>query len=153
MRQGPTKAGGDAADGCAFCAIVTEAAEAAVVLRSDLVVAFLDRRPVFAGHCLVVPTRHHETLLDLPEELLLPLLRATRTVAAALESGLGAQGTFVAVNNRVSQSVAHLHVHVVPRKHGDGLRGFFWPRTGYRDEAEVEQMAETIRRAIGAGRS
>lgn len=140
---------GGPAPGCAFCAIVAGTTAAAVVVRSDSVVAFLDRRPVFPGHCLVVPAQHHETLLDLPEELLVPVLVVTRTVATALESGLGAQGTFVAVNNRVSQSVPHLHVHVVPRSRGDGLRGFFWPRTRYSDDAEMEAVAETIRAAIG----
>jgi histidine triad (HIT) family protein len=152
MTQRERTTSGDAVTssaGCAFCAIVAGATEAAVVLRCDSVVAFLDRRPVFPGHCLVVPAQHHETLLDIPEGLLVPVLRATRTVAAALESGLGAEGTFVAVNNRVSQSVPHFHVHVVPRTRGDGLRGFFWPRTSYRDEPEMARMAETIRGAIG----
>ena len=99
-------------------------------MRTDELVAFLDHRPVFKGHVLVAPVRHVDTLLDLPAELMAPLLTPAQRVAAALgRRRLGAQGTFVAINNVVSQSVPHLHVHVVPRTKGDGLRGFFWPRT------------------------
>ncbi len=104
-------------------------------------------RPVFKGHVLVVPRQHLVTLGDLPEELMVPLFGAAKRVGKALTSGLGAQGTFVAMNNVVSQSVPHLHVHVVPRTKGDGLRGFFWPRTKYAD-GEAEQYAATIRTAL-----
>jgi histidine triad (HIT) family protein len=127
----------------AVCQIVRGELDAAVVLRSERVVAFLDHRPVFKGHVLVAPVEHVDTLLDLPEALMVPLLRSAQLVAAAIGRALGAQGTFVAVNNVVSQSVPHLHVHVVPRTKGDGLRGFFWPRTRYA-EGEMAAYAQLI---------
>jgi histidine triad (HIT) family protein len=129
------------------CQIVAGEVDAAVVLRTDDVVAFLDHRPVFKGHVLVSPVRHVDTLLDLPTELMVPVLGAAQRVASALVEALDAQGTFVAVNNVVSQSVAHLHVHVVPRTKGDGLRGFFWPRTKYA-EGEMAAYASLIRDAL-----
>ena len=130
------------------CRIVAGELDAAVVLHSDDVVAFLDHRPVFKGHVLVAPVRHVDTVLDLPADLMTPLLTQVQWVAAAVVDGLGAQGTFVAINNVVSQSVPHLHVHVVPRTKGDGLRGFFWPRTSYRD-GEIEMYAKRISDALG----
>lgn len=123
------------------CRIVDGTLDADVVLRTDEVVAFLDHRPVFKGHTLVAPVRHVDTLLELGEEEMVPLLTAVQRVARALAEALSAQGTFVAVNNVVSQSVPHLHVHVVPRTRGDGLRGFFWPRHRY---AEGEQLAYAV---------
>ncbi len=111
-------------------------------------VAFLDIRPVFKGHVLVVPRVHVDTLVELPDELVLPLFTTVRTVAAAMVTSLDAQGTFVAMNNVVSQSVPHVHVHVVPRTKGDGLRGFFWPRTRYADDAEASAYAERLRDGI-----
>ena len=111
---------------------------------TDEVVAFLDHRPVFKGHTLLVPRRHVRTLPDLPAGLRDPFLAAGQRLAAAMVDGLGAQGSFVAINNVVSQSVAHLHLHVVPRTKGDGLRGFFWPRTKYADDAEREAYAERL---------
>lgn len=132
------------------CAIVAGALDAAVVLHDDDVIAFLDHRPVFKGHVLVAPVRHVDTMLELPAELMVPVLTAAQRVAAAVMAGLGAQGTFVAVNNVVSQSVPHLHVHVVPRTRGDGLRGFFWPRTRYAD-GEMEVYADRIRGALAPG--
>ena len=120
-----------------------------MVLDEADVLAFLDVRPVFPGHVLVVPRQHHETLLDLPVDLLPVVFGAARRVAAAVVDGLGADGTFVAINNVVSQSVPHLHVHVVPRRRKDGLRGFFWPRQKYADAAEMESVAATIRAALG----
>jgi histidine triad (HIT) family protein len=129
------------------CQIVAGELEAAVVLRTDEVVAFLDHRPVFKGHVLLAPVRHIDTLLDLPSELMTPLLTQAQRVAAALVEALGAQGTFVAVNNVVSQSIPHLHVHVVPRTKGDGLRGFFWPRTSYRT-GEMATYAKLISDAL-----
>ena len=129
------------------CQIVAGELDAAVVLRDDDVIAFLDHRPVFKGHVLVSPVRHVDNLLDLPTDLMTPVLRAAQRVAAAVTDALGAQGTFVAVNNVVSQSVPHLHVHVVPRTKGDGLRGFFWPRTKYA-EGEIETYAQLIRDAL-----
>jgi histidine triad (HIT) family protein len=132
-----------------FCQIVAGEVAASEVWRDDRVVAFLDHRPVFKGHVLVCPTRHAETLLDLPGELMQPLFTAAQRIAAAMGSAFGADGTFVAVNNVVSQSVPHLHVHVVPRSRGDGLRGFFWPRTHYAAGEEAE-YAERLRAALAA---
>ena len=131
------------------CQIVRDEIEAAVVHRDEQVVAFLDHRPVFKGHVLVSPVTHVDTLLELPADLMVPLLTTAQRVATALGAALGAQGTFVAVNNVVSQSVAHLHVHVVPRTKGDGLRGFFWPRTRYAD-GEMAGYATLIREALPA---
>jgi histidine triad (HIT) family protein len=132
---------------CLFCGIIAGTTPAARVLESEDVVGFLDVRPVFKGHVLLVPREHVVTLSDLPEPLLVPLFSTAQRVADAITSGLGAQGTFVAMNNVVSQSVPHLHVHVVPRTKGDGLRGFFWPRTKYAD-GEAETYAATIREAL-----
>jgi histidine triad (HIT) family protein len=132
---------------CLFCGIVAGTTPASVVLETDDVVGFLDVRPVFKGHVLLVPREHVVTLPDLPEALIVPLFSTAQRVANALTSGLGAQGTFVAMNNVVSQSVAHLHVHVVPRTKGDGLRGFFWPRTKYAD-GEADTYAATIKEAL-----
>jgi histidine triad (HIT) family protein len=126
------------------CQIAAGELNAAVVLHDDQVVAFLDHRPVFKGHVLVAPVRHIDTLLDLPAELMVPLLTAAQKIARAVVEALGAQGSFVAINNVVSQSVPHLHVHVVPRTKGDGLRGFFWPRTKYGNH-EMETYAALIR--------
>ena len=122
---------------CAFCQIA--GGEVAVVLETDDALAFLDHRPVFPGHCLLIPRRHVETLTDLPDELIQPFFRAGQRLARAVEQAMEAEGTFVAMNNKVSQSVPHLHLHVVPRRQKDGLRGFFWPRQKY---ASVEAMAE-----------
>ena len=132
---------------CLFCAIVAGEHDAAVVLDEEELVAFLDVRPVFKGHVLLVPRQHVVTLSDLPEPLIVPLFSSAQRVADAITSGLGAQGTFVAMNNIVSQSVAHLHVHVVPRTKGDGLRGFFWPRTKYKDD-EAADHAARLRAAL-----
>jgi histidine triad (HIT) family protein len=136
-------------DGCVFCAIVAGEHGADVVLQSDDFVGFLDQRPVFKGHVLLVPRRHVVTLPDLPAVLRDGLLAAAQRLATAVVEGLGAQGSFVAVNNTVSQSVPHLHVHVVPRTRGDGLRGFFWPRHKYADDAERAAYAERLRTALG----
>ena len=132
------------------CQVVRGTLDAEVVLRTDDVVAFLDIHPVFKGHTLVSPVQHVDTLLELPPGLMVPLLSTAQRVARAMTEALGAQGTFVAVNNVVSQSVPHLHVHVVPRTKGDGLRGFFWPRTRY---AEGERLAygTLLRDALAAG--
>ena len=123
---------------CQFCHIVSGAVAAEIVLDEEQVVGFLDIRPVFKGHTLLVPREHVDTLLELPESLVVPLFTTAQKVAAAMTSALGAQGTFVAMNNVVSQSVPHLHVHVVPRTKGDGLRGFFWPRTKYTGDEAAE---------------
>ena len=130
------------------CAIIQGRLAAEVVLRTDQVIAFLDHRPVFKGHVLVCPVQHVDTLLDLPDDLVLPLIGTCRRIAAAMGPALGALGTFVAINNVVSQSVPHLHVHVVPRSKGDGMRGFFWPRTRYAAD-EQAAYATLLREALG----
>lgn len=135
---------------CLFCRIVADEVPSTRVLDEPDVVGFLDTRPVFKGHVLLVPRRHVDTILDLPDELKHPLLDAAQRTARAVVDGLGAQGTFVAMNNTVSQSVAHLHVHVVPRTKGDGLRGFFWPRTTYADDTEAASFGERLRAALPA---
>jgi histidine triad (HIT) family protein len=136
------------ADDCLFCEIVAGRAAAAVVLDEAHAVGFLDVRPVFPGHVLLVPRAHHETLADLPAEAVGPLFLTVRRLSVAVEAAMDAEGTFVALNNKVSQSVPHVHVHVVPRRRKDGLRGFFWPRTRYADDADMEQVAARIRSAL-----
>jgi histidine triad (HIT) family protein len=138
--------------GCLFCDIVAGDVAAHVVLDGPDVVAFLDMRPVFKGHTLVVPRQHVDTLADLRHELMTPLLAEVQRLAGAVETALGASGSFVALNNRVSQSVPHLHVHVVPRTKGDGLRGFFWPRTTYASDGEARDYAERLRHALSESR-
>lgn len=133
---------------CLFCAIAAGEVEAARVWEDDDLVAFLDVRPLFKGHTLLVPRRHVPTLPDLPAPLRDPFLAAGQRLGTAMVEGLGAQGSFMAVNNVVSQSVPHLHLHVVPRTKGDGLRGFFWPRTTYVDDAERTAYAERLRAAL-----
>jgi histidine triad (HIT) family protein len=130
-----------------FCQIISGDLDAAVVVRTEQLIAFLDHRPVFKGHVLIAPVAHVDTLLDLPHDLMTPLLTLAAEVATALGTALAAQGTFVAINNVVSQSVPHLHLHVVPRTKGDGLRGFFWPRTKYA-LGEMDAYAARIRDAL-----
>jgi histidine triad (HIT) family protein len=130
-----------------FCQIGRGELDAAVVLRTDEVIAFLDHRPVFKGHVLIAPLQHVDTLLELPQSLMQPLLTTAQHIARALVEGVGAQGTFVAINNVVSQSIPHLHIHVVPRSRGDGMRGFFWPRTRY-GAGEMEDYAAKIKKAL-----
>jgi histidine triad (HIT) family protein len=137
-------------DGCLFCGIVAGRVPADVVLEGEHVIGFLDIRPLMKGHTLLVPRRHVVTLPDLPAELRDPFLEAGQRLAAAMVAGLGAQGSFVAMNNTVSQSVPHLHLHVVPRTKGDGLRGFFWPRTRYA-EGESQDFADRLRAALAPG--
>jgi histidine triad (HIT) family protein len=135
------------ADRCVFCAIVAGDEPAEVVFDDTAALAFLDRRPVFPGHVLIVPRDHVQTLADLPVDQVAPLFQRVQLITAAVESALAADGSFVAMNNRVSQSVPHLHVHVVPRRRGDGLRGFFWPRRKYA-AGEAEAVADQIRVAL-----
>jgi histidine triad (HIT) family protein len=134
---------------CVFCDILAGRTPAHVVIDDDVVLAFLDIRPLFPGHTLVIPRQHHETLADLPPDLLGPYFERVQRLSRVMEEGLGAAGSFVAENNRVSQSVPHLHVHVVPRNRKDGLRGFFWPRTRYADDEEAAAMAKRIRESLG----
>jgi histidine triad (HIT) family protein len=122
--------------------------EAHVVFEDDVSLAFLDNRPLFPGHSLLVPLDHYETLMDVPSDLVTELFTNAQLLAGAMELGLGAEGSFIAVNNRISQSVPHLHVHVVPRRRKDGLRGFFWPRHKYRDETHVEETRTALRAAV-----
>jgi histidine triad (HIT) family protein len=138
----------DPAKGCIFCAIVTGERQADFVLKEEDAVAFLDIKPLFKGHVLVVPRAHAATLPDVPAAGLEPLFGAVQRVCRALEAALGAHGTFVAINNKISQSVPHVHVHVVPRRRKDGLRGFFWPREPYASDAEREEFAARIRGAV-----
>ena len=135
-------------DDCLFCRIAAGEVPAQMVLADSEVAAFLDARPVFKGHVLVAPRQHCETLADLPPAGVGPLFGRVRLLAAAVPAALGAQGTFVAVNNVVSQSVPHLHVHVVPRTKGDGLRGFFWPRQRYTGDEEAAEYARRIAAAL-----
>jgi histidine triad (HIT) family protein len=136
---------------CVFCAIVAGELPAHVVAETEYTVAFLDQRPLFPGHTLVVPRDHVVTLRDLPDALLAPFFTEVQRIAGAVQDGMGAEGTFVAENNVVSQSVPHLHVHVVPRRRKDGLRGFFWPRQRYADDVEAAGAAARIREALLAG--
>jgi histidine triad (HIT) family protein len=138
---------------CLFCSIMAGETPAFMVLDDEVAVGFLDIRPLFPGHVLVVPRRHVEVLTDLPADDVGPYFVRVQAVAAAVEEACGAQGTFVAMNNRVSQSVAHLHVHVVPRTKGDGLKGFFWPRTKYADDDQATRIAAAIRAVLDRDRS
>jgi histidine triad (HIT) family protein len=134
---------------CLFCRIASGEVPGDVVLETDDLVGFLDHRPVFKGHTLLVPREHVETLPDLPDRLRDPFLAAGQRLASAMVEALGAQGSFVAMNNVVSQSVPHLHMHVVPRTKGDGLRGFFWPRTKYAD-GEAADYAARLREVLAS---
>ncbi|GAA4370688.1 HIT family protein [Actinomadura verrucosospora] len=133
---------------CLFCEIIKGERPAHVVLDAPDAMAFLDTRPLFKGHTLLVPRTHYETLTDLPEDLLGPFFAQAQRLAQAMESVLGAAGSFVAMNNRISQSVPHLHVHVVPRNPKDGLRGFFWPRQRYASDTEAADYAARLSKAL-----
>ena len=133
---------------CLFCGIVNGEVGASVVFDDDISIAFLDHRPLFPGHCLLAPKKHFETLSDLPLDLVGPFFRNVQLLARAVEVALEAEGSFVAMNNRVSQSVPHLHVHIVPRRKKDGLKGFFWPRNKYENEAEILEVQRSIKSAI-----
>ncbi len=130
---------------CAFCAVIDGSTPAEVVLADDVAVGFLDHRPVFKGHVLVVPRDHVVTLTDLPADGVGPLFQRVKRVAAAVQAAMSSDGSFVAINNVVSQSVAHLHIHVVPRRRKDGLRGFFWPRVRYDSPEEMAEVAARVR--------
>lgn len=136
------------ADGCVFCRIVRDEIKAYRVYEDEQIVVFLDSGPIFAGHCLICPKQHVDNIHDLPVELMQPLLGAAKLIGAAVERGLGAEGSFMALNNNVSQSVPHLHLHVIPRSRGDGMKGFFWPRRPYRDETHMIETQQALRRAI-----
>jgi histidine triad (HIT) family protein len=139
-----------ATEGCVFCKIAQGALNAETIHEDESCIVFLDNGPLFAGHCLVCPKQHFDTLMDIPPELLQPLFQNVQMIARAVEKGLGAEGSFIAVNNKISQSVPHLHVHVIPRRRKDGMKGFFWPRKPYRDEVELRETADALRRAVNA---
>jgi histidine triad (HIT) family protein len=133
---------------CRFCRIIAGDEPSHVVYEDERTLAFLDNRPLFPGHSLLVPRDHYETLGDLPDELVGPLFESARLLSVAVPKAMKKPGSFVALNNIVSQSVPHLHVHVVPRKPKDGLRGFFWPRTKYESEDQMREVAEQVRKAV-----
>ena len=133
---------------CIFCQIARGESDGPVVFEDATALAFLDRRPVFYGHCLVIPRVHCATLADLPAALLQPFFADVQLLSRAVERAMAAEGTFIGINNRVSQSVPHLHVHVIPRTKGDGLRGFFWPRLHYRDDQHLLQVRDALRHAV-----
>lgn len=135
---------------CAFCAIANGDVDAHIVFEDERSVAFLDNRPLFPGHSLLIPRAHHETIWDLPDDLVGPYFATARLLARAVRDAMEAQGAFVALNNVVSQSVPHLHTHLVPRNRKDGLRGFFWPRSKYESDAKAAAAAEAVRRAVTA---
>jgi histidine triad (HIT) family protein len=132
---------------CTFCKIVRND-EGFRVFEDEHTIAFLDHRPLFPGHCLLIPRNHFETIQDLPDSLLAPLFANVRMLSAAVELGMHAEGTFIATNNRVSQSVPHFHMHIVPRTKGDGLKGFFWPRRKYKSPDEIDEVLRALRAAI-----
>ncbi len=138
------------AKACVFCQIVAGTLPAHVVMSDDIAMAFLDTRPLFEGHTLLVPRDHHETLGELPPAMIEPVFSRVQLLAQVMEDDFGAAGSFVAMNNRISQSVPHLHVHVVPRNPKDGLRGFFWPRTTYRDQQHAAAVAADLATAYAA---
>jgi histidine triad (HIT) family protein len=133
---------------CIFCKVVARELSAKIVFEDDISLAFLDHRPLFPGHCLLVPKTHFETLADLPTDLIGPIFQNVQLLGRAVEVALDAAGSFVAMNNRVSQSVPHFHVHIVPRRRKDGLKGFFWPRHKYDGEAEMLEVQRLIRAEI-----
>ena len=135
-------------DICLFCRIIRGDEPGYVVLEDDVTFGFLDQRPLFPGHCLLTPKAHYPTMIDLPADLIAPLFSQARLLAEAIEKGLEADGSFVAINNRVSQSVPHLHIHIVPRRRKDGLKGFFWPRHHYKDQETIVSIQQTLQAAI-----
>ena len=135
-------------DPCVFCQVINGEVPAPIVFSDESAVAFLDHRPVFPGHCLLVPRAHHETLADLPAAQIGKFFTNAQLLARAVEIAMAAEGTFVAMNNRVSQSVPHLHIHIVPRRRKDGLKGFFWPRNKYQDEEHTRKTQLAIKKTI-----
>jgi histidine triad (HIT) family protein len=134
----------ESGEGCAFCRIVLGEAEAKVVFEDAISVAFLDSRPLFPGHCLLISKQHYQTIADLPRDLIGPLFSNARDLAVSVERAMKAEGSFIAINNVVSQSVPHFHIHIVPRRRGDGLRGFFWPRQPYENERAMRAVQKLL---------
>jgi len=139
-----THAPAERAEDCAFCQIAARQDDAKIVFEDDVSMAFLDSRPLFPGHCLLISKTHYETIADIPKDLIGRLFSNTQDLAAVVKGAMQAEGTFVAVNNTVSQSVPHFHVHIVPRRRRDGLRGFFWPRHGYSSEEEMAAVRDVL---------
>lgn len=135
---------------CTFCNIIRGAIPSHKVFEDDLSLAFLDHRPLFPGHCLFIVKSHLQTISDLPGEFVGPLFQNVQLLSRAVTQGMNAEGSFVAVNNRVSQSVPHFHVHIVPRRKGDGLKGFFWPRHAYKDADEIDRTLRALHAAIAS---
>jgi histidine triad (HIT) family protein len=133
---------------CPFCKIIRAELESQIVFEDHYTLAFLDKRPLFLGHALLVPRWHIQTMAELPDELVEPLFTNARLLAQAVEGAMKAEGTFMAINNTVSQSVPHLHIHIVPRRKSDGMKGFFWPRHTYKDEQELLEVKGLIRAEI-----
>lgn len=133
---------------CVFCDIVSGAIPAETIWRGGGALAFLDNRPLFPGHVLLIPEQHVQTLADLPVQQIEPIFQAAQRIQLAVEAVMQAEGSFIAINNRVSQSVPHLHIHVVPRSKGDGLKGFFWPRRAYDDDQHLHRVAESLRKNL-----
>jgi histidine triad (HIT) family protein len=140
-------------DECAFCRVIAGEEPGSIVFEDELSVGFLDNRPLFPGHTLLVPREHHEAIWDLPRDLIGPLFTNAQLLAVAVREAMQAEGAFVAANNIVSQSVPHFHVHVVPRNRKDGLRGFFWPRRKYESEEHLAESAQLVRAAVERARS
>jgi histidine triad (HIT) family protein len=137
-------------DTCLFCKIVAGEIPGEIVFQDENTIAFLDIGPLFPGHVLLAPKQHFQTLTDLPSDLVPVLFLNAQTVTRAVETAMEAQGSFIGINNRVSQSVPHLHVHIVPRTAKDGLKGFFWPRKPYADSDHLKETANKIRQALAA---
>jgi len=134
---------------CLFCKIAKGAIPSLGVFEDGISFAFLDNKPLFPGHCLLVPKAHISALQDMSADILAPLLGNVQLMSTAIEAAMKAEGSFVGINNRVSQSIPHLHIHIVPRNRGDGLKGFFWPRTKYSDEKAARDVQQAIRAAVG----
>ncbi|MGA2819309.1 MAG: HIT family protein [Anaerolineales bacterium] len=147
MEESLTTSGG-AQEGCPFCRIVQGSVPAWIVYEDNRCLAFLDRRPLFPGHCLLIPRDHYSTFQDLPEQEIAHFFAKARLLSRAVEEAMEAEGIFLAINDKVSQSVAHLHVHLVPRRKKDGLRGFFWPRHNYQDEQEAAGIQQKLRARV-----
>jgi len=135
-------------ENCLFCKIIKRELSSYIVFEDEISMAFLDNRPLFLGHCLLVPRDHYPTLIDLPTKLITPLFTNVQLLVKAVEKGLEAEGSFVAINNRISQSVPHLHIHIVPRRHKDGLKGFFWPRQHYKDQDTILKIQNILQTTI-----
>ncbi len=133
---------------CTFCSLIKNLDNDLIIFEDNFTIAFLDRRPLFKGHTLLIPKSHFETLSELPDELVSKVFTNVKTIDIAVQKATHSEGSFVAINNKISQSIPHLHIHIVPRKHKDGLRGFFWPRIIYETELEEKNMALKIKNEI-----